>query len=128
MKKWTEELLVEAGYKIQNAEITNVSLNMRDHGVLTLDLAIEGGGWGAIYGGYVLGKGYVGAKEFEGYGSGMEAIMRIMDTVGVDDLVKMNGKYVRAATKGLGSSVKIIGNIAKEKWFDYESFFDDKKE
>lgn len=45
MKKWTEELLTEAGYKIQNAEITNVSLNMRDHGVLTLDLSLEGGGW-----------------------------------------------------------------------------------
>lgn len=52
----------------------------------------------------------------------MEAIMRIMDTVGVSDLVEMKGKYARAATKGLGNSVKIIGNITKEKWFDYGSF------
>ena len=37
------------------------------------------------------------------------------------------GKYVRVATKGWGSTVKIIGNILEDKWFDYESFFDDKE-
>lgn len=31
------------------------------------------------------------------------------------------------ATKGWGSTVKIIGNILEDKWFDYESFFDDMK-
>ena len=55
MKEWTEELLLADGYKLQNAEITNVSLNFRDHGVLSLDLTLNGGGWGVVYGGYVLG-------------------------------------------------------------------------
>lgn len=64
MKEWTEELLLADGYKLQNAEITNVSLNFRDHGVLSLDLTLNGGGWGVVYGGYVLGHGYLGAKEF----------------------------------------------------------------
>lgn len=127
MKKWTEELLIEAGYKIQNAEITNVSLNTENHGVLTLDLTLAGSGWGVVYGGYVLGKGYVGAKEFEGYVSGMEAIMRIMDVIGVNDLVKAKGEYVRVANKGPGSTVKIIGNLINNKWFDYETFFEDKR-
>lgn len=36
MKEWTEGLLLADGYKLQNAEITNVSLNFRDHGVLSL--------------------------------------------------------------------------------------------
>ena len=54
--------------------------------------------------------------------------MRIMDTVGVEEYGQMKGKYVRAATKGLGSSVRIIGNILDDKWFDYESFFADKKD
>ena len=54
MKEWTEELLLADGYKLQNAEITNVSLNFRDHGVLSLDLTLNGGGWGVVYGGYVL--------------------------------------------------------------------------
>lgn len=55
---------------------------------------------------------------------GMESIMRIMDVVGVEALEDMKGKYVRIASKGLGSSVKIIGNIISDKWFDYESFFE----
>lgn len=128
MKEWTEELLLADGYKLQNAEITNVSLNFRDHGVLSLDLTLNGGGWGSVYGGYVLGHGYLGAKEFKGYDSGMEAIMRIMDVVGVEDLVDLKGKHVRVATKGWGSSVKIIGHFIKDQWFDYLSFYEDKKE
>lgn len=125
MKKWTKELLEESGYKIENAQIESVRLTMADHGVLTSDLALNGHGWGVCYGGYVLGKGYLGSKDFEGYGSGMEAIMRIMDTVGVEEYGQMKGKFVRVATKGLGSSVRIIGNILDDKWFDYESFFAD---
>lgn len=35
--------------------------------------------------------------------------------------------HVRVATKGLGHSVKIIGNFIKDEWFDYESFFEDEK-
>lgn len=96
--------------------------------MLSLDLTLNGGGWGVVYGGYVLGHGYLGAKEFKGSASGMEAIMRIMDVVGVEDLVDLKGKHVRVATKGWGSSVKIIGHFIKDQWFDYLSFYEDKKE
>lgn len=88
MKKWTKELLEESGYEIENAQIESVRLTMADHGVLTSDLVLNGHGWGVCYGGYVLGKGYLGSKDFEGYGSGMEAIMRIMDTVGVEECLE----------------------------------------
>lgn len=129
MKKYTAEILEKAGYEIKNAKITSVSLNMENHGCLTLDILLEGNGWGVCFGGYCLGKGYVGADEdfFKGSDSGMEAIMRIMDVVGVSDLQDMKGKHVRVATHGWGSCVKIIGNIIEDKWFDYESFFDDKE-
>lgn len=126
MEKWTHESLLENGYKIENAQITNVSLNMENHGCLCLDLTIEWGGCGCVYGGYCLGKGYVGADDdfFSGSEKGLEAIMRIMDTVGQSDLSKLKGQYIRIAHKGLGSSVKIIGNIVKDKWFDYEKHFE----
>lgn len=88
MKKWTKELLEESGYEIENAQIESVRLTMADHGALTSDLVLNGHGWGVCYGGYVLGKGYLGSKDFEGYGSGMEAIMRIMDTVGVEECLE----------------------------------------
>lgn len=130
MLKITSQELIKTGYEFQNAKITSASLNMENHGCLTLDLCLEGQGWGCVFGGYCLGKGYLGADfdYFKGYSSGMKAIMLIMDVVGVESLEDMNGKYVRVATKGWGNCVKIIGNIMNDKWFDYESFFNDEKE
>ena len=49
--------------------------------------------------------------------------MNIMNVVGVERFNDMKGKYVRVAIKGLGSPVKIIGNIIEDKWFDPELFF-----
>ena len=130
MKKYTQEQLIESGYSIENALITNVDLSMADHGCLTLAMTLEGSGWGVVYGGYCLGKGYLGADDdfFDGSAAGMEYLMRIMDTVGVEKFQDLKGKYIRVATKGWGSSVKIIGNIIKDKWFDAETFFADKEE
>lgn len=127
MKKFTEDKLKELGYELLNAQVENVSLNMRDHGCLTLSITLKGSGWGVVYGGYCLGKGYLGADDnfFSGSAKGMESIIRIMDVVGVEALEDMKGKYVRVANKGWGSSVKIIGNVISDKWFDYESFFKD---
>ena len=56
MKKWNQWQLIDEGYRIENAKITNVSLNMENHGCLCLDLALEWDGCGCVYGGYVLGK------------------------------------------------------------------------
>lgn len=125
MKKWTNKELLKEGYTIENAQITNVSLNMENYGCLCLDLTIEWDGCGCVYGGYCLGKGYVGADCFNGSEKGLEAIMRIMDTVGQSDLFKLKGQYIRIAHDGFGSSIKIIGNITKDKWFDYETFFEE---
>ena len=130
MKKYTQEQLIEAGYTIKNALIESVDLSMADHGCLTLSMNLEGSGWGVTYGGYCLGKGYLGADDdfFDGSAAGMEYLMRIMDIVGVERFQSLKGKYVRVATKGQGGIVKIIGNILEDKWFDAETFFIDKKE
>lgn len=129
MKKYTQEQLAASGYRIENALITNVDLSMADHGCLELAMTLEGGNWGVVYGGYCLGKGYLGADDdfFDGSAAGMEYLMRIMDTVGVEKFQDLKGKYVRVAIKR-GDSVKIIRNIVKDKWFDAETFFTDKKE
>ena len=130
MKNYTYDKLTEAGYTIENALIEKVDLSMADHGCLTLAMTLQGGGWGVVYGGYCLGKGYLGADDdfFDGSAAGMEYLMRIMDTVGVERFQDLKGKYVRVATKGWGGSVKIIGNILKDQWFDAETFFIDKRE
>lgn len=127
MKNYTYDQLTELGYTIENALIEKVDLSMADHGCLTLAMTLQGGGWGVVYGGYCLGKGYLGAEEFSGSAAGIESIMRIMDVVGVERFQNLKGKYVRVATKGWGGLVKIIGNIISDKWFDIETFFADKE-
>lgn len=131
MKKYTAETLIAEKYKLENALIKNVSLSSSSYCCLTLDLTLEGSGWGCVYGGYCLGKVYPDSYEKDTYecsAAGMEAIMRIMDVVGVSRFEDMKGKYVRVATKGWGDSIKIIGNIINDRWFDYESYIADKKE
>lgn len=113
---------------IENAKITKVSISMADHGCLTFWLTLEGGGWGCGFGGYCIGKGFLGADEFKAEsGSGLEAMMRIMDVVGVERWEDLEGKYVRCKTEGLGGTIKEIGNVLKNKWFNIENFFASKK-
>lgn len=112
--------------KIINMKITNVSLNMKNHGILSFDLTLEGEGYGVIYGGYCLGNGYLGSDSFKGSAAGIECLMRIMDVIGVDSWEDLNGKYCRIFTE-CGKTVKIIGNIIENKWFDIEAFFNEAK-
>lgn len=124
MKIWTEKKLIEEGYDIRNAQIKGAELTMENYGCISLDIVVEGAGWACVFGGYSLGRGYLGAKEFSGYGPGMESIARIMDTVGVTKLSDLKGRYIRAAA-AKDKRLKIIGNIINDKWFDIKSFFED---
>lgn len=122
-----ESLIRKKGYEIKNARISSADLDMRYHGCMVLWIGLDGDGWGVNYGGYCLGHGYLGAEEFDGSAMSMESIMRIMDVVGVERFSDLKGMYVRVATKGVGSTVKIIGNIIKDKWFDIEEVFENGK-
>lgn len=115
--------------EIKNAKITNVSITMEDHGCLSFYIGLEGDGWGCNYGGYAIAHGYLGAKEFKAEnGHGLEAMMEIMDTVGVHKWEDLKGKYVRVQTEGWGGKIDTIGNVVKEKWFNIAAFFASKKE
>ena len=109
--------------KISNAKITNVSLTMADHGCLTFYLTLEIPNGGCNYGGYCIGHGYLGAKEFDGYEKGLVAMMQIMNVVGVERWEDLRGKYVRFEDNGWGSKIDVIGNIIEEKWFSLKEFF-----
>lgn len=113
-----------AEIKILNAKITSTSITMAEHGCLTFWITVEDGGWGVSIGGYSIGHGYLGSDEFHGYGPGLEAIMRIMDVVGVDKWEDLNGKYIRVESNGWGRTVKKIGHITNDKWFDIGKFFE----
>ena len=109
--------------KICNAKITGTRISMEDHCVLTFDLIIEWGCCGCAFGGYAIGHGYLGADEFTASGTGLVAMMRIMDTVGVEKWEDLTGKLIRIVDPGLSGRLTKIGNILEDKWFDIDEFF-----
>lgn len=128
MKTWTKDELITAGYHIVNAYIEAADLDMEDHGCLVLRMPMQLECGGVCYGGIALGHGYLGAKEFSSNGSGLVYIMHIMDTIGVARFQSLKGKHCRVAVKSWGDTVKIIGNIIEDKWFDPASFFQEYEE
>ena len=116
--------------EIKNAKITGTSITMGDHGCLTFRVWLEGEGWGCGFGGYCIGHGYEGAKEDEFIaenGDGLVAMMRIMNTVGVDEWEDLKNKYVRCKVNGIGDGVDEIGHITSEKWFNIRKFFEERR-
>ena len=110
--------------RIENAKITNTSITMEDHGCLTFWITLEGGGWGCRFGGYCIGNGFLGATSFNAEsGKGLEAMMRIMDMVGVSTWEDLEGHYVRCKIERIGDPIDEIGNILKNKWFNIKEFF-----
>ena len=108
--------------RVENVKITNVSLTIADHGCLTFWIAVKGNGFGCGIGGYDIGSGYLGSSTFVGDRRGTEAIMRIMDVVGVERWEDLIGKYCRVKFETLGP-IQIIGNIIEERWVDLEEVF-----
>ena len=71
-----------------------------------------------------ISNGYLGAEEFTANsGKGLVAIMKIMDTVGVECWEDLKGKYVRCKINDWGGAVDEIGNLIKNKWFNIREFF-----
>ena len=108
--------------RVENVKITNVSLTMEDHGWLTFRIDVKGNGFGCGIGGYAIGSGHLGSNTFVGDRRGTEAIMRIMDVVGVERWEDLIGKYCRVKFE-IPGPIKIIGNIIEERWVDLEEVF-----
>ena len=108
---------------IQNAIIKNTFLGF-DYPVFTFELSLGiQDGTGCCFGGYALDE-FVQTKNKRVIQSkGAEAIQRIIEVVGVDSWEELKGKYIRVETKGLSSPIKKIGNIMKDEWVDFSTFF-----
>ena len=61
-------------------------------------------------------------EYWEGNGSSIVAMMKIMDTVGVDKWEDLKGNYCRVEYDEHGY-VEKIGHIIKNKWFNVREFF-----
>lgn len=109
--------------EVLNAKITGTTITMADHGCLTFYIFVEAGGLSGGLGGYCIGNGYVGSKDFSASSNGLEAMMRIMDVVGVDKWEDLKNKYCRVKYENLAKGFNEIGNIINDKWFNLKDFF-----
>lgn len=46
-----------------------------------------------------------------------------MKVVGVSRWEDLKGKYIRVVSNGWGSTLKTIGNLMKDEWFNITEFF-----
>lgn len=106
---------------IRNAKITSTMLGREDHGIFTFFIFIEFSGCGCGIGGRALDD-YDRATESRVFSSkGLEAVSKILETVGVNTWEDLPGKYIRIEDDGL--TVDEIGNLMEEKWFNIREFF-----
>ncbi len=92
MKNYDSYKLTELGYTIENALIEKVDLSMADHGCLTLAMTLQGGGWGVTYGGYCLGKGYLGADDDYFDGSAAKCVVINLFKLPIQIIAALNVK------------------------------------
>ena len=111
--------------EICNAKITGTMLGKEDHGIMTCLIYCEFENGACAYGGYALDTFDKTQKKRVGVGKSIEAIMRILDCVGVDSWEQLKGKYIRIEHTGWGGGITKIGNLIKDKWFSFEEFFNE---
>lgn len=109
--------------EIRNAKITDTMLGREDHGIMTFMLYLEWGGSVCGYGLYAIDQ-YDGSEDKRVFSaSGLEAISKILEVVGVETWEELKGQYVRIEDNGWGETVDKIGNLMEEKWFNIREFF-----
>lgn len=110
--------------KICNAQIVDITLGYEDHGILTFGLTLDiSDGTHCIFGGYSLDEYDKDTKKRYCPAYSMELITRIMKVVGVSRWEDLKGKYIRVVSNGWGSTLKTIGNLMKDEWFNITDFF-----
>ena len=109
---------------IKNAQIDSTMLGREDHGIMTFiirirfDTCVSCG-----VGLYALDEYDPTTKTRVFRAKSMEAISKILETVGVDKWEDLPGTYIRFEDDGWGSTITKIGNIIDDKWFDLAEFF-----
>jgi hypothetical protein len=106
---------------IRNAKITGTMLGLEDHGFLIFYLYLDYGSGGGCQGagGYILGGSHSDNGKGEHFDAAPwvgDAIVRIMQVVGVEKWEDLKGKHVRAEASY--EKVFRIGNLLADEWVD----------
>ena len=89
--------------EIENAEIVKATVGMYDYGYMSYMITIKTPGGHQVFGTYDL-------RFF-----GMEALERILKTVGVDTWDELEGQFIRI--DGSHRKIEGIGNIVDDRWY-----------
>jgi len=103
-----------------NAKIESTMLGVEDHGILTFFLYVEGAGWSQSFGGHACDRWDENKSQRVGHAFGMEAIRRILETVGVETWEALPGKNVRVR-RGDDGILHHIGHIVEDRWYDIKA-------
>lgn len=113
----------------RNAIITGTMLGIEDHGIMSFMIYLDyGDGSFQGAGGYCLDTPVKQGNTFlrrVGSASGMSLIMEILEVVGVSKWEDLKGKHIRV--KCDRTEVREIGNIIKNKWVNFNQFFEEIK-
>lgn len=110
---------------IENARIADVMIGYEDHGILTMNLTLEGEGWGVGFGGYALNAYDDVKRDRVGHAMLAEAVMRLLRTFEVNEVSKLKGLPCRVDTEGCGGRAHRIGHFLKDRWFSWQELADE---
>ena len=114
--------------EIKNAKIRSTMFGREDHGIMTFMIFVEFDPCTCGVGGYAIDQYDKNTKSRVFTASGLEAISKILEVVGVDTWEQLPGKYIRIKDNGWGSTIDEIGNLMEDKWFNLREFFSNIKE
>ena len=99
-----------------NARIEKTMLGYEDHGILTFYLSLDYSGGGQGFGGYGLDEFDKEKDRRVGTAYGIEAIGRVLKTVGVDTWEKLPGIPVRVRQDH--TKIQALGHFLRDDWLD----------
>lgn len=106
--------------EIENCKIANVYFGFEEHGILTLNLVLEGDCWGVVFGNCRMDGNNVNGPD---YPNGMDVVKDLLNTFEVKSLDELEGSYCRCINEGLGGKALAIGHITKNRFFSFEESF-----
>jgi hypothetical protein len=112
-----------------NGKIKSTMFGVEDHGILTFMVYLEGNGWAQGVGGYGLDNPDKGEGYRPGFGLGLSAMRKIMETVGIDQWEKLPGTLIRIRRHDgeFGNDPPVIGHIIEDRWFDLRHFMESRR-
>lgn len=109
--------------EIKNARIIGTKLGREDHGILTFSIFVETDCYNVGIGNYALDE-YDKENDCRKYSAkSIEAISKVLETVGVSNWEDLKGEYIRIVDEGWGKPVSKFGHLMENKWFDLREFF-----